>query len=106
MGTLIVTIFACVFYTGRIWENGFLGCFGNANIQMSIAMCFLMGSVAAGIVCVTTGIMKASEVFEKWTQGASSMVQVMIILVLAWSLSSVTLPRGVPGVFGRWGCLL
>lgn len=90
MGTLIVTIFACVFYTGRIWENGFIGCFGNANIQLSIAMCFLMGSVAAGIVCVTTGIMKISEVFEKWTQGGSSMVQVMFILVLAWSLSSVT----------------
>jgi len=90
MGTLIVTIFACVFYTGRIWENGFVGCFGNANIQLSIAMCFLMGSVAAGIVCVTTGIMKIGAVFEKWTQGGSSMVQVMIILVLAWSLSSVT----------------
>lgn len=90
MGTLLVTIFACVFYTGRIWENGLMGCFGHANIQISIAMCFLMGSVAAGIVCVTTGIMKVGEVFTKWTQGGSSMVQVMMILVLAWSLSSVT----------------
>lgn len=90
MCTLLVTIFACVFYTGRIWENGFVGCFGNANIQLSIAMCFLMGSIAAGIVCVTTGIMKVGDVLNKWTQGGSSMVQVMIILVLAWSLSSVT----------------
>ena len=90
MGTLLLTIFSCVFYTGRIWENGFIGCFGNANIQISIAMCFLTGSIAAGVMAVRSKILTVGKVLERWTQGGSSMVQVMIILVLAWSISSVT----------------
>ena len=49
MITLILTIFAVVFYTGQIWVNGFIGCFGHANIQMAIAMCFLTGVVQDSI---------------------------------------------------------
>lgn len=90
MCTLLVTIFACVFYTGRIWENGLLGCFGNANIQISIAMCFLTGTIAAAIVAISTGLMSFGKVLDTWTKGAASMLQVMLILVLAWSLSSVS----------------
>lgn len=90
MVTLILTIFFCVFYTGKVWENGFIGSFGNANIQMSIAMCFFAGSVAAGIISITTGLLTLNEVFDRWTKGAASMMQVILIIVLAWSISSVT----------------
>ena len=90
MGTLIITIFACVFYTGRIWENGISGVFGNANIQMSIAMCFLTGSVAAGIVGIQTKLLTLHEAIDRWTKGAASMMQVIMILVCAWSISTLT----------------
>lgn len=90
MCTLIATIFLCVFYTGKIWENGFIGCFANANIQISIAMCFLMGSIAAGAVAVQTKLLTLGKALDRWTKGGASMVQVMMILVLAWSISAVT----------------
>lgn len=90
MGTLIVTIFACVFYTGKIWENGISGVFGNANIQMSIAMCFLTGSIAAGIVGIKTKLLTLHQAIDRWTKGAASMMQVIMILVCAWSISTLT----------------
>jgi tetracycline resistance efflux pump len=90
MLTLIATIFITVFYTGRIWENGFIGSFGNANIQMAIAMSFLFGSIAAGIVAISGGLLSLNKAFDKWTEGAASMMQVILILVLAWSISAVT----------------
>jgi Na+/H+ antiporter NhaC len=88
--TFIVTIFATIFYTGKIWENGFIGSFGNANIQIAIAFSFLFGSVSASVVAVTTKLLTINKCIDKWTAGGGMMVQVMIILVMAWSISSVT----------------
>lgn len=89
MCTLILTIFLVVFYTGKIWENGFIGCFGNASIQMAIAMCFLTGAVAAGIVGITSGFLSLGAAIDRWTKGAASMMQVIMILVCAWSISGL-----------------
>lgn len=90
MITLILTIFAVVFYTGQIWVNGFIGCFGHANIQMAIAMCFLTGSIAAGIVGIKSKLITLGGAIDKWTKGAASMMQVIMILVCAWSISGLT----------------
>lgn len=89
MVTLILTIFIVIFYTGKIWENGFIGCFGNASIQMAIAMCFLTGAVAAGIVGMASGFLTLTEAIDRWTKGAASMMQVIMILVCAWSISGL-----------------
>ena len=90
MGALIATIFIVVFYTGKIWENGFIGCFGNASIQMAIAMCFLAGAIGAAIMGIKSKLLTVSGAIETWTKGAASMMHVIMILVCAWSISSLT----------------
>lgn len=90
MLSLIITIFACIFYTGRIWENGISGVFSHANIQMSIAMCFLAGSIGAGVIGIRTKLITLGEAIDRWTKGAASMMQVIMILVCAWSISTLT----------------
>lgn len=97
MITLIVTIFACVFYTGKIWENGLSGVFTHANIQMSIAMCFLAGSIAAAIIGIKTKLISVGDAIDRWTKGAGSMMQVIMILVCAWSISSLTQAMDIGG---------
>ncbi|MDL2327623.1 sodium:proton antiporter [Ruminococcaceae bacterium OttesenSCG-928-A11] len=88
--TFFVTIFGTIFYTGKIWENGFIGSFLNSNIQIAIALSFLTGAVAASIVAVATKLLTVSNCIDKWTSGGGMMVHVIIILVMAWSISQVT----------------
>lgn len=88
--TFFVVIFATIFYTGKIWENGFIGSFTNANIQMAIALAFLLGAVAASVVAIATKLLTISKCIDRWTAGGGMMVQVIIILVMAWSISQVT----------------
>lgn len=88
--TFIIVIFATIFYTGQIWENGFIGSFTNANIQMAIAMAFLLGAVAASVLAISTKLMSFPKVVDKWVSGGGMMVNVIIILVMAWSISSLT----------------
>ena len=92
-----MTIFAFVFYTGKIWENGLSGVFTHANIQMSIAMCFLAGSIAAAIIGIKTKLISVGDAIDRWTKGAGSMMQVIMILVCAWSISSLTQAMDIGG---------
>ncbi|SHH52882.1 Na+/H+ antiporter NhaC family protein [Clostridium grantii] len=87
---LIITMLTTIFYTGNVLENGVLGSFSNCDIQISIIFSFLIGSVVAGIVGIKSNLINTEDIFEQWTKGAATMVQVLIILIMAWSISSLT----------------
>lgn len=87
---LIITMLATIFYTGNIMENGLFGSFGNSDIQISIIMSFLVASIVAGLVGLNSKLITVESGFEQWTKGIATMVHVLLILVLAWSISAVT----------------
>ena len=90
MLALFFTIFIVIFWSGNIMENGFRGSFLNANIVLAISLGFIVGSIAAGTVAVSTGLMTFKDATDKWTEGVKQLMIVPIILVLAWSIGSIT----------------
>ncbi|NPV45253.1 MAG: sodium:proton antiporter [Firmicutes bacterium] len=89
MLSLFITIFAVIFWSGNIIENGFAGSFLNANIVVAISSGFLVGSIAAGFVAISTGLMDFKTSYDKWFTGVIQLMAVPMILIMAWSIGKV-----------------
>lgn len=90
MVALFVTLFAGMFWSGNIVENGILGSIRNSNITLSITSGFVIGGLAAGIMGARAGLYKYSEIVGKFVKGIVLNSEIPIILVLAWSIGSIT----------------
>ncbi|MDD7601348.1 MAG: Na+/H+ antiporter NhaC family protein [Firmicutes bacterium] len=90
MGTMLVVLFGCVFWEGNIVENGLIGFFRNCSLTLAIAC----GLVAAGLSCIVVGkcekMFTIVEGFQKWLDGCCIAMSVVLILALAWGLSSIS----------------
>lgn len=64
--------------------------FGEANSFHVLLWASLLGSIAAILLTVGQRILTLQQTMEAWLGGLRSMVLAMVILVLAWSLGSVT----------------
>jgi Na+/H+ antiporter NhaC len=64
--------------------------FGAANSFHVLLWASLLGSIAAILLTVGQRILTLQQTMEAWLGGLRSMVLAMVILVLAWSLGSVT----------------
>jgi Na+/H+ antiporter NhaC len=64
--------------------------FGEANSFHVLLWASLMGSITAILLTVGQRILTLQQTMEAWLGGLRSMVLAMVILVLAWSLGSVT----------------
>ncbi|MDO4313139.1 MAG: Na+/H+ antiporter NhaC family protein [Eubacteriales bacterium] len=95
MAALFITIFATIFITGDIGANGVRGAFINGNITLAITMGFLIGSIAAGIVGTATKLFSVTAGFNGFIQGMTNLISVPFILIMAWSMGSVTSTMGV-----------
>ena len=89
MGTLFVTLFGVIFWTGDIAANGFIGSFLNGKITLGVTCGFITGSLAIGLVAHQSKIFTFSEAIDKWVKGIIDMMEVSIILILAWSLGRI-----------------
>jgi Na+/H+ antiporter NhaC len=87
---LFVGVFATIFWTGNIAENGFAGSFRNGNITIAICMGFLSGAIGAGIVGSATRLFSPLKAFNHFVDGMAELIYVPFILVCAWSISSIT----------------
>ncbi|WP_242866788.1 Na+/H+ antiporter NhaC family protein [Abyssisolibacter fermentans] len=97
--TLVLVSFIGLWYNGYTfseagtdpftWE-GIRTCFGNADASVVLIWGAVVGSIVAGILAVSQKILSLGQVFDSWVDGAKSLVITGIILVLAWSLGSVT----------------
>lgn len=95
MLTLFITLFGVVFWTGNIIENGFLGSLRQSNITLGITTAFVTGAVAAGIMGARSGFYKYSDIIGKLVKGIALNAEIPIILVLAWSIGSITGTMGL-----------
>lgn len=88
--SLFVTLLVMIFWTGNIAVNGFGGAFMNSNITLSITMGFLIAAVAAGLMGVKSKIFGFKDIVGNFCKGVSLNSDIPIILVLAWSIGSLT----------------
>ena len=89
MGTLFVTLFSVIFWTGDIATNGLMGAFLNGKITLGVTCGFITGSLAIGLVAQQSKIFSFSDAIDKWVKGIIDMMEVSIILILAWSLGRI-----------------
>lgn len=87
---LFVTLFAVMFWTGNIVDNGILDSIRQANIILSITTGFVVGAVAAGIMGARSKLYEYSDIVDKLVRGIMLNTEIPIILVLAWSIGSIT----------------
>lgn len=90
MVALFITLFAGMFWSGNIVENGLLGSIRNSNIALSITTGFVIGGLAAGIMGARSGLYEYSDIVSKFVKGIVLNAEIPIILVLAWSIGSIT----------------
>lgn len=61
-----------------------------ADSYKALLWASLSGCVVAIILTLSQGIMKLGRAMEAWIKGMNSMLLAMVILILAWSIGSVT----------------
>lgn len=88
--TLFIVLFAMIAYTGDAKTNGFLGAFSNSNISLSISTSFLVSAFAAGLMGVKSKLFGFKDIFGQFCKGVSLNSDIPLILVLAWSIGSIT----------------
>lgn len=87
---LFITLFSAIFWTGDIRTNGIGGSFMKCNIALSITTAFLVASIAAGIMGAKSKIFGFKDIVPEFCKGVSLNSDIPIILVLAWSIGSLT----------------
>lgn len=88
--TLIIVVFVGIWYTGSEGATSFREAFGNGDSFKALLWGSIISSMVAIIMGVAQKIFTVGEAFDTWVEGAKSMVMACIILVLAWSIGSVT----------------
>ncbi|NLX62004.1 MAG: Na+/H+ antiporter NhaC family protein [Tissierellia bacterium] len=97
--TLIVIAFIGLWYNGYTALEepvnpftfaGMRECFGAADSSIVLLWASIISSVVAIAMGIFQKIFTVDEAFDAWVDGAKSMVIACMILVLAWSLGSVT----------------
>lgn len=97
--TLVIVAFVGLWYNGYtaleggvdpFTTEGMRACFGEADSSIVLLWASFVSSVVAIIMALVQKILNMDEVFDAWVDGAKSMSMACMILVLAWSLGSVT----------------
>ena len=63
---------------------------GSANAYKAMMWASLLGAVTAAVMTVGQGILSGHETVDAWFGGVKAMMFAMIVLVLAWALSAIT----------------
>lgn len=90
LGTLFATLLAMIFWTGHVAANGIGGAFMKSNIALSISTSFLTASIATGVMGMRSGVFKFKDIVPEWCHGVALNSDIPVILVLAWSIGSLT----------------
>ena len=108
IGTLIFSALVCFYYSGYstimsgtdiaiqeiITESpfsfqGIQQAFSASDASVALLQSALIASIVAVIMAVTKKIFTVSEAIEVWIDGMKPLISTGVILILAWSLSSV-----------------
>jgi len=91
IGVILVTLIG-LWYNGGGLEAGtsIRDAFGNADASIVLLWAAISGSFIAGILALAKGILTIGETVDGWIDGAKSMFIACLILILAWSIGSIT----------------
>ena len=88
--TVAVTIFGLWYNGGGMAGESIRDAFGNANSSVVLIWAAFSGSLTAALLASLGRVLPISDIMEGWVDGAKSMLIASFILVLAWSIGSVT----------------
>jgi len=77
--------------------NGLREIIGTSDAPKALMWASLMAALTAGTLAIAQRILTLTEVVDAWYAGLKAMMIAMIILVLAWSLSSITAELNTAG---------
>ena len=86
---LISFIFIGLFYTGDIKTNGLLGSLANGSSLRALDTAFILASITAMIMGMATKVFNFKKALSIWLEGCTQMMEVLMILMLAWGISSI-----------------
>lgn len=91
VAVIIVTIIG-LWYNGGGLESGtsIQDAFGNADASIVLLWASIVGSFTAGLLSLSKRILTIEATLDGWIDGAKSMFIACLILVLAWSIGSIT----------------
>lgn len=89
MATMLVALMSSIFYTGNIVENG-SKVFTSCDITTSIIIGFTAASFAALLVGTVQKRFSFMEGFQQWTAAFANGMEAVVIIALAWCLSTVS----------------
>lgn len=94
---LIGTLFFLLWYTGSREENlGLIDAVLGGSTMVGLVGGFLVACIVATVYAVRAGSIPRRKVAQTWLDGCRSMVEVILILVLAWSIGGITSDIGAP----------
>ncbi len=95
---IIALIICCVFgmiYSGGFFDGeGFIDAFANSDASVGLVLGSFLALIITILVYRLRRVLKFKECMESLTEGFKAMVPAIMILVLAWTLKSVTLSLG------------
>ena len=93
--TLVIVAFAGLWYNGyqadpSVGVMDLRSCFGNADAGVALVWASIVASIVAGVMSKVQGYTNLQETFDTWVDGAKSLLITGIILILAWSIGTIT----------------
>ncbi|MFW6029031.1 MAG: Na+/H+ antiporter NhaC family protein [Halanaerobiales bacterium] len=88
--TVLVTVIGLWYDGGGMAGETVRDAFGNANSSVVLIWAAFSGSLTAALLASLKRVLPVSDIMEGWVDGAKSMLIACFILVLAWSIGSVT----------------
>jgi len=86
---LIVLIFVGMAYTGDAATNGFIGSLAEGSSLRSLVVAFFLTAIVAGALAIRSKVMTFKEAVNTFIEGCCSMMEVLIIMMLAWGIGSI-----------------
>ena len=85
---VILITFYGLYTTG--YGNSLYEIFGNGDPYLALTWASIGGVFCSVVITLFQNILTLNEIIEAWYEGLKSMLYTMIILILAWALSSIT----------------
>ena len=86
---LLVLIFVGLFYTGDVKTNGILGALANGSSLRALVIAFFLTACISGAMSIKSKVMSFKQAVTTFVNGCCSMMEVLIIMMLAWGIGSL-----------------
>lgn len=86
---LLVFIFVGLFYTGDIKANGVFGALANGSSLRALDTAFILASIVAAAMGIGSKVFTFKKAVNTFIEGCTNMMEVLMILMLAWGIGSV-----------------